>query len=83
MAVCVQLQADGTLVPTGESVAECTGYVLVSGSEYGVYQTVDQALGFPTSDVALSWFFGAWGAVMVAFIAGRCVGAVLSMFKGH
>lgn len=82
MAACVQLQPDGTLVPTGEAVTECTGYVLVSGSEYGIYQSLDQALAYPTSDVAASWFFGAWGAVMVAFIAGRCVGAVLSMFKG-
>jgi len=82
MAVCVQLNADGTLTPTGEDVTTCTGYVLVSGSEFGVYQAIDSAFAAPTPDVASSWFFGAWGAVMVAFIAGRCVGAVLSMFEG-
>ena len=81
MATCVQLNADGTLTPTGEPVESCTGYVLVSGSEYSLYQAVNTAFAYPTSDVAESWFFGAWGAVMVMFIAGRCVGAVLSMFK--
>ena len=83
MAICVQLQPDGTLVPTGEAVSECTAYVLASGSEFGVYEAVNTALTTPTSDVVSSWFFGAWGAVMVAFIAGRCVGAVLSMFEGR
>lgn len=81
MAQCVILNPDGTLTPTGQPVAECTGYVLVSGSEYGVYQTVQDAFARPTPEQAAGWFFGAWGAVMVAYIAARCVGAVLSMFK--
>lgn len=82
MAICITLNADGTFTPTGEAVESCSGYVIVSGSEYGLYQAVNDAFAQPTSQVAESWFFGAWGAVMVMFIAGRCVGAVLSMFKG-
>lgn len=81
MAECVTLNADGTLTPTGQPVSECTGYVLVSGSEYGVYQVVQDALGAPTPEQAMGWFFGAWGAVMVFFIASRAVGSVVSMFK--
>lgn len=81
MAQCVTLNTDGTLTPTGQTVDQCTGYVLVSGSEYGVYQVVQDSFSAPTSDQALGWFFGAWGLVMVMFLAGRCVGAVLSMFK--
>jgi hypothetical protein len=81
MAQCVTLNADGTLTPTGQTVAECTGYVLVSGSEYGVYQVVQDAFTVPTADQATGWFFGAWGAVMVMYIAARCVGAVVSMFN--
>lgn len=81
MAQCVVLNADGTLTPTGEPVAECTGYVLVSGSEYGVYQAVQSAFATPTPEQATGWFFGAWGTVMVVYIAARCVGAVLSMFN--
>lgn len=81
MAVCVALNQDGTLTPTGQPVGECTGYVMVSGSEYGVYQVVQQALGVPTSEEAMGWFFGAWGAVMVFYIASRAAGAVVGMFK--
>ncbi|HEY8329022.1 MAG TPA: hypothetical protein VIO59_11330 [Rhodanobacter sp.] len=80
MAQCVTLNADGTLTPTGQTVGECTGYVLVSGSEYGVYQVVQDAFAAPTSDQALGWFFGAWGLVMVMYLGARCVGAVVSMF---
>lgn len=82
MAICVQLNSDGTLTPTGQAVSECTGYVMVSGSEYGVYQSLQTALAAPTPDVARTWFIGAWGAVMVAYIVGRGVGSILAMFDG-
>lgn len=81
MAQCVVLNVDGTLTPTGQPVSECTGYVLVSGSEYGVYQAVNDAFASPTPEQAQGWFLGAWGAVMVCYIAARCVGAVISMFN--
>lgn len=81
MAICVTLNSDGTLSTTGETVDQCTGYVLVSGSEYGVYQVVQQALAVPTASETVGWFVGAWGAVMVSYIAARCVGALLSMFN--
>jgi hypothetical protein len=81
MAICVVVNSDGTLAPTGQAVSECTGYVMVSGSEYGVYQALQQALAAPTPEQASGWFFGAWGAVMVMYIAARFVGTVLSMFK--
>lgn len=81
MALCVVINPDGTLASTGEPVATCTGYVMVSGSEYGVYQSVQTALGAPTSAEAMGWFIGAWGAVMVFFIASRAAGSVISMFK--
>lgn len=81
MAQCVTLNADGTLTPTGQVVSECTGYVLVSGSEYGVYQVVQDAFAAPTPAQATGWFFGCWGSVMVCYIAARCTGAVISMFK--
>ncbi|MDD0945850.1 hypothetical protein, partial [Xylella fastidiosa] len=47
MALCVSLKADGTLVVIGQSVSDCTGYILVSGSEYGVYQLVQRAFEVP------------------------------------
>lgn len=81
MAQCVVLNADGTLSPTGQAVSECTGYVLVSGSEYSLMGAVNTAFAAPTPAQAQGWFIGAWGAVMVFFIASRAVGAVISMFK--
>lgn len=82
MAICVSLNASsGTLAPTGEPVAQCSGYVMVSGSEYGVYQSLQTALAAPSPATASGWFFGAWGAVMVSYIAGRFVGSILSMFN--
>ena len=81
MAQCVVLNADGTLSPTGQTVDQCTGYVLVSGSEYGVYQTLQSALAVPTVDQAQQWFITCWGAVVVIYISARLVGAVVSMFN--
>ncbi|MDW7704461.1 hypothetical protein ABVD91_22250, partial [Xanthomonas euvesicatoria] len=61
MAVCVALQADGTLVPTGQSVGECSGYVLVSGSEYSVYALVQEAFAMPSKEDAVAWSTGCCG----------------------
>jgi hypothetical protein len=80
MALCVVINSDGTLATTGQAVSECTGYVMVSSSEYGVYQVLQDVFAAPTPVQASGWFFGCWGAVMVFYIASRCVGAVISMF---
>ncbi len=81
MAICVALQADGTLVPTGESVDQCTGYVLVSGSEYGLMQAVNTAFAAPTTEQATSYFVGTFGIVVFFFVAARMAGSVAAMFK--
>lgn len=81
MAQCVTLNADGTLTPTGQTVDQCTGYVLVSGSEYGVYNAVQQALAVPDASTAMQFFLAAWGVVVVSYIAARWVGAVVNMFR--
>lgn len=81
MALCVALTAEGLLIPTGEPVSQCAGYVLVSASEYGVYEVVQQALAMPTKEDALQWFTACCGAVLVWFITGRLAGSVAAMFK--
>jgi hypothetical protein len=81
MALCVTLQPDGTLVPTGQAVVDCTGYVMVSSAEYGVYQVVQDALVTPTPAQATDWFVGGFGAVLLFYVVGRMAGSVLSMFK--
>lgn len=81
MPLCVALQADGTLVPTGEPVEACTGYVLVTGSEHSFYALAYQAFGTPTAEQAAGWFVGALGAVVFWFLVARIAGSVAAMFK--
>lgn len=81
MAVCVALQVDGTLLPTGEAVDACTGYVLVSGSEHSFYALVHEAFATPTPEIAASWFVGCLGAVVFWYVASRMAGSVVAMFK--
>lgn len=80
MALCVALQPDGTLVPTGQPVEACTGYVLVSGSEHNFYALVQQLFQPPETEVVAGWFVGALGAVIFWFVVARIAGRVASMF---
>ena len=80
MARCVVLTGDGRLVDTNQSVSECTGYVLVSGSEYSVYQLVNQAFATPSPQQAAGWFVGSAGAVMFWFVVARVAASVAAMF---
>lgn len=81
MALCVALQADGTLIPTGQPVAECTGYVLVSGTEHAVYELINQALAMPTPEQAAGWFVGSAGVVISWFVVSRIAGRVAHFFS--
>lgn len=80
MALCVALQPDGTLLPTGQPVTECAGYVLVSASEHGVYAVVQQAFSMPTPEEALLWSTTCCGAVLLWFVVGRIAGSVATIF---
>ncbi len=80
MALCVALQSDGTLVPTGQPVDACTGYVLVSSSEYGVYGAVQQFLGMPDKEVVLGWFSGCLSLIVFLYVASRMAGSVANVF---
>lgn len=81
MALCVALTADGLLVPTGQPVESCTGYVLVSGAEHSFYALAYQAFAAPEPEVAASWFVGSFGAVLFIYVVARMAGGVASMFK--
>lgn len=83
MALCVALQPDGTLAPTGQPVTECTGYVLVSGTEHSVYALVNQVFAVPTPEQAAGWFVGAAGAVLFWFVVARITGTVASFFNSR
>ncbi|UKR53957.1 hypothetical protein K4A87_09170 [Xanthomonas fragariae] len=83
MATCVVLQANGTLVSNGQSVGECSGYVLVSGSEYSVYALVQEAFAMPSQHDAVAWSTGCCGIVIVWFVLGRMAGSVAAMFNNR
>lgn len=81
MALCVALATDGALVPTGQPVAECTGYVLVSGTEHAVYALINQVFATPTPEQAASWFVGSAGAVIGWFLVAHIAGRVGNFFS--
>jgi len=83
MATCVAVNDDGTLTQTGQAVSECTGYVLVSGSEYGVYQVVQDALSMPTPEVAAGWFFGPFSLIVLLYLVAANVGKLANFFGRH
>jgi hypothetical protein len=80
MALCVTLNSDGTLATTGQAVSECAGYVMVSGTEYGVYQVVQDMLSTPTPEEAAGWFFGPLTLVLTMFIVSRQLGELTNFF---
>lgn len=79
--MCVALASDGTLHPTGQSVADCTGYVLASPAQVFVSDTIAKAFELPGPEVLLGWWFGCFSVVMVCYLAGRYVGAVVNFVK--
>lgn len=85
MGICVTLQADGTLAPTGEAVESCTGYVLVTGSEQAALTTNVESLAavfeWPTPEVLSSWVVAAFGFVLVMNVVGYITGAVVKMLS--
>lgn len=81
MSLCVLLDNNGALIPTGQPVAECSGYVLVSAAEHGVYEVVQQVFAFPTTAVALGWFAGCFSLILFLYVAGRMSGALANVFN--
>lgn len=77
MAVCVQLATDGTLVPTGQPAAECSGYVLLTGAEHATLSFLQQLFQWPEPEVAATWLVGAFAFPLVCNTAGYLVGAVV------
>lgn len=77
MAACVQIAQDGTVVFTGQPVAECSGFVLVSGAEHATLNFLQQLFQWPSPEVAATWLVGSFGFVLVCNVAGYLTGAVV------
>ncbi|MBD9368370.1 hypothetical protein [Xanthomonas sp. XNM01] len=81
MALCVALQADGTVIPTGQAPSECAGYVLVSATEHAQMAFLSDLFQWPEAGVAASWLIGAFGFVIVCNVVGSQVGSVVKMLS--
>lgn len=81
MSLCVYIDQAGAVVPTGQPVNECSGYVLVSGAEHGVYQVVQDVFAFPTATQALGWFAGTFTLIVFLYLASRMAGTVANVFN--
>lgn len=80
MSECIVIQPDGTVAFTGQPVSECSGFVLVSSAEHGVYALVQEAFDFPEPEVIGGWFVGAFGSVMLFYMAAYFVGRIVAVF---
>lgn len=83
MGLCVLLDTNGALIPTGQPVTECSGYVLLSASEHAVYGLINQAFAMPTPQQAVSWFVGSAGVVIGWYVLARITGTVAGFFNGR
>lgn len=83
MGLCVHLDQSGVLIPTGQPVTECSGYVLLSASEHAVYGLINQAFAIPTPEQAAGWFVGTAGVVIGWFVLARITGTVSGFFSGR
>jgi len=80
MATCVQLTTDGTLVPTGQPVSECAGYVMLSGAEMDVIAALAQVFAVPDMATATAWFSAAFAAPLVCFLVADMVATIRRVF---
>lgn len=83
MALCVELEIgqDGYLLaPTGQTVADCTGYVMVTPAEYAWLDLMQLAFASPTVEQAGAYFVGGFGGILSIYVVARICGAIASYF---
>ena len=92
MATCSRKDSDGFLVVTNASPASCTGYIVLSPTEYQQFsqllasqatQPTQPTSGLETisaSDAA-SVFGAGFSIVMVCFVVARGVGTILDLIR--
>ncbi len=76
MAVCTKF-VGGYLVQVGESVQDCTGYILVTADEYASYFEV---FNITPSEIATAITFG-FSVVITAYFSAYPIGLVKKMLN--
>lgn len=80
MGLCVVFGEDGKLIPTGQPVDQCAGYVLMSSAEASMVTVIADAF-LPASKEQLAvWAGGPFGLLLFLFVAGRIAGSVATFF---
>lgn len=77
MALCFVVNPDGTVTPTAEAPAQCSGYVALSAAEYQQVGVFAEVFTPPTTEQAAQVFVAAFGLVLVCNVAAYLVGAVV------
>lgn len=81
MGLCVVLNPDGTLSPTGQPVSDCTVYVLTTPADVLVADTIASAFVVPAGEVLAAWFAGVFSLVVVCYLAARAIGSVVNSVR--
>lgn len=81
MALCVQLDNNGRLSPTGQSVDDCTAYVLLSPVEANANIMITQALQPPSAADAALFITAPFSFILGCFVIGRIVGLMSNFFN--
>lgn len=81
MGLCVALTENGTIVPTGQPVEQCTGYVLLSGAEVSTVALIAQAFEVPDKEVLATWAAGPFALIVTLFVVARIAGSVAAVFN--
>lgn len=82
MGLCVDLLANGTLaaVTLPPESPDCTGYVLVTATEFANSQVIHHLFSIPTQEQLQAAFSLGFVLPMTAYLAAYCVARIVSMF---
>lgn len=82
MGLCVTLADNGTLqaLSTPPDGGQCTGYVLVTPTEYLNSQVIHNLFSVPTQEQMQAAFALGFALPMTAYLVAYCVARIVSMF---
>ncbi|TFZ45271.1 hypothetical protein E5C33_10800 [Stenotrophomonas maltophilia] len=81
MGLCVAFGEDGTLIPTGQPVDQCAGYVLMSSAEASTVSLIAEAFQPPTKEQLAVWAVSPMALILFFFVVARIAGSVASFFN--
>lgn len=81
MAICVGFSPTGELIQSAQSIADCTGYVLMDAIEYSETPTLQSIFAQPiAADLAELWMVG-FSLPIIVYLSAWAFGVVINWFK--